>query len=32
VIDVQDLDKRYRKADRNAVDGITFQVGAERNR
>jgi ABC-2 type transport system ATP-binding protein len=28
VIDVQDLLKRYRKADRNAVDGITFQVGA----
>jgi ABC-2 type transport system ATP-binding protein len=28
VIDVQDLVKRYRKADRNAVDGISFQVGA----
>jgi ABC-2 type transport system ATP-binding protein len=28
VIDVQDLVKRYRKANRNAVDGITFQVGA----
>jgi ABC-2 type transport system ATP-binding protein len=28
VIDVQDLVKRYRKANRNAVDGISFQVGA----
>jgi ABC-2 type transport system ATP-binding protein len=28
VIDVRDLVKRYRKADRNAVDGISFQVGA----
>jgi len=29
VIDVRDLVKRYRKADRNAVDGITFQVVPE---
>src|SRR5258708_7487402 len=28
VIEVRDLVKRYRKADRNAVDGITFGVGA----
>jgi ABC-2 type transport system ATP-binding protein len=28
MIDVLDLVKRYRKADRNAVDGITFQVTA----
>ena len=28
MISVQDLTKRYRKADRNAVDGISFQVGA----
>jgi ABC-2 type transport system ATP-binding protein len=28
VISVQDLTKRYRKADRNAVDGISFEVGA----
>src|SRR5215211_5266352 len=28
VIDVQDLVKRYRKASRNAVDGISFKVGA----
>ena len=27
-IQVDDLVKRYRKADRNAVDGITFEVGA----
>jgi ABC-2 type transport system ATP-binding protein len=26
VIDVQDLVKRYRKADRNAVDGVSFAV------
>ena len=26
MIDVQELVKRYRKADRNAVDGISFQV------
>ena len=28
MIDVQDLVKRYRKADRNAVDGISFEVAA----
>ena len=28
MISVQDLTKRYRKATRNAVDGISFQVGA----
>jgi ABC-2 type transport system ATP-binding protein len=28
VIDVRDLVKRYRKADRNAVDGISFKVAA----
>jgi ABC-2 type transport system ATP-binding protein len=28
LIEVQDLVKRYRKADRNAVDGITFDVEA----
>ncbi len=28
MIDVQELVKRYRKADRNAVDGISFQVAA----
>jgi ABC-2 type transport system ATP-binding protein len=28
VIEVRDLVKRYRKADRNAVDGVSFDVGA----
>jgi ABC-2 type transport system ATP-binding protein len=28
MIHVQDLVKRYRKAERNAVDGISFEVGA----
>jgi ABC-2 type transport system ATP-binding protein len=28
VIDVRDLTKRYKKAQRNAVDGISFEVGA----
>jgi ABC-2 type transport system ATP-binding protein len=28
VIEVVDLTKRYRKAERNAVDGISFEVGA----
>jgi ABC-2 type transport system ATP-binding protein len=28
VIDVQDLTKRYKKGKRNAVDGISFNVGA----
>ena len=28
VIEVRDLVKRYKKADRNAVDGVSFQVQA----
>src|SRR5437764_2539987 len=28
MIEVRDLVKRYKKADRNAVDGVSFEVGA----